>query len=101
VGFKTSILLLYSMKGKKASKKAGVSLDENQETYEKIGARLKALRLKKGFTSADKFAFTHEIDRSQYGKYERGRDMQMSTLLRLLAIHNMSIEDFFGKGFGD
>ena len=89
------------MKGKKASKKAEVSLDKNQETYEKIGARLKALRLKKGFTSADKFAFTHEIDRSQYGKYERGRDMQISTLLRILSIHNLSMEEFFGKGFND
>jgi len=85
------------MKGKKASKKEWDSLEEPQRTYTKIGAHLKALRIKKGFTSADKFAFTHDIDRSQYGKYERGRDMQISTLLRLLIIHNMTIEEFFGK----
>lgn len=97
MGLKTAIHLLYPMKGKKASKKEWDSLEEPQRTYTKIGAHLKALRIKKGFTSADKFAFTHDIDRSQYGKYERGRDMQISTLLRLLIIHNMTIEEFFGK----
>lgn len=98
---KEAICLLYRMKGKKASKKEWDSLEEPQRTYVKIGARLKVLRLKKGFTSADKFAFTYNIDRSQYGKYERGRDMQISTLFRILTIHNMSVEEFFGKGFGE
>jgi len=44
--------------------------------------------------------WTHGIDGSQYGKYERGRDMQISTILRILSIYDMSIEEFFTKGFG-
>jgi len=101
VGLKAAIHLLYAMKARRPSKKEWDSLDEPQKTYRKIGLRLKELRLKAGFTSADKFAFTNDIDRSQYGKYEKGKDMQLSTLLRLLAIHKIAIEDFFGKGYGE
>ena len=87
------------MNGKKKSKGAGSLLDEQQKIIEKIGARLKALRLQKGYTSYEKFAYEHNIDRSQYGKYERGTDMQITTLVRLLVILDISIEEFFAEGF--
>jgi transcriptional regulator with XRE-family HTH domain len=64
--------------------------------YEKIGKRIKELRLKAGYTAADKFAYENEIGRSQYAAWEAGQDMKISSLLRVLKSHNMNIEDFFG-----
>lgn len=96
---KTAIRLLYGMKGKRASKKGASLLDEQQQVIKKIGERLKALRIAKGHTSYEIFAFENEIDRSQYGKYERGTDMRISSLVKVLHALDISIDEFFGEGF--
>ena len=54
-----------------------------------------ALRIKAGYTSAEKFAYEHEISRAQYARYERGVDMQISSLLKVLAAHDMTLQEFF------
>lgn len=89
------------MKGKKASKKGAGLLDEQQRVIKKIGERLKALRIEKGHSSYEIFAFENEIDRSQYGKYERGADMRISSLVKILQALNIDIQEFFSKGFED
>jgi transcriptional regulator with XRE-family HTH domain len=89
------------MKGKRKSKGGGGLLDEQQRIIEKIGERLKALRLEKGHSSYEKFAFENNIDRSQYGKYERGADMRISTLVKVLAALDTDITEFFSAGFED
>jgi transcriptional regulator with XRE-family HTH domain len=89
------------MKGKRKSKETGSLLDEQQRIIKRIGARLKELRLEKGHSSYEVFAFENEIDRSQYGKYERGADMRISSLVKVLRALDISIEDFFGKGFDE
>ena len=90
------------MKGKKKPKWEGSLLEEQQRFNEKIGARLKALRIQKGYSSHEKFAFENEFDRSQYGKYERGAaDMRMSTLVRLLVILDIDPVEFFSEGFSE
>lgn len=86
---------------KKKSKGAGSLLDEQQQIIKKIGERLKALRIEKGHSSYEIFAFQNDIDRSQYGKYERGADMRISTLVKVLAALDISIEEFFSEGFED
>ena len=62
---------------------------------------MKELRIAKGYTSYEIFAFDHDLPRSQYGKYEKGtKDMRMSTLGKIvLQAHGMSLADFFSKGF--
>lgn len=70
-------------------------LDTDQQVYQKIGKRLKALRLEAGFSSAEKFAFELEIGRTQYTNYERGQDMKLSSLIRVLSFHNLSLDEFF------
>jgi transcriptional regulator with XRE-family HTH domain len=77
------------------SKKRARILDTDQQVYEKIGKRIKELRLEAGYSAADKFAYENEIGRSQYAAWEAGQDMRMSSLLRVLKVHKMSIEDFF------
>ena len=89
------------MKGKKKSKEPASLLDEQQQVIKRIGARLKELRLEKGHSSYEVFAFENEIDRSQYGKYERGADMRISSLVKVLRALDVSIEEFFGEGFAE
>jgi transcriptional regulator with XRE-family HTH domain len=89
------------MKGKKGSSGKGSLLDEQQRVIKKIGERLKALRLERGHSSYEIFAYENEIDRSQYGKYERGHDMRISTLVKLLTAFDIDIVDFFNESFND
>jgi transcriptional regulator with XRE-family HTH domain len=89
------------VKGKRKSKGSASLLDEQERIAKRIGERLKALRLEKGFSSYEKFAFENDIDRAQYGRYERGGDMRISTLVKILLALDVSIEDFFGEGFED
>lgn len=80
---------------KKVSKKSPDPLNENEIQFKKIGNRIKQLRLKAGYTSAEKFAYENEISRAQYARYERGVDMQISSLLRILIAHNVTLAEFF------
>lgn len=66
-----------------------------EEVLKEIGARLKASRKKKGFTSYEHFAYKMEISRSLYSKYESGSDMKVSTLIRILQGMGMKVSDFF------
>ena len=64
-----------------------------------LGTKIKKLRLAKGYTNADFFAYDNHISRSQYGRYERGEDIRFSSLLKVLQIHHLSLKDFFSDGF--
>jgi hypothetical protein len=60
-----------------------------------IGEKLKALRVKAGYTSYEYFAYDVEISRAQYGKYEAGANMRLDNLLKILRFHRVRLEDFF------
>ncbi len=66
---------------------------------EKLGKRIKELRIKKGYSNYENFAYDNNISRSQFGRYENGQDIRFSTLLRIIAAFDMSIKDFFSEGF--
>jgi transcriptional regulator with XRE-family HTH domain len=85
----------YPMKSKKPVKRKAEKLDDNQEVYEKIGNRIKALRLEAGYSNAEKFAFENEITRSQYANWEKGQDMKLSSLLRIAQAHGLTLQEFF------
>lgn len=54
------------------------------------------LREEKGFTSYEHFAMEYDLSRMHYWKIEKGKaNITIRTLLNLLSIHNLSIEDFF------
>lgn len=63
-----------------------------------IGERLRDLRTAAGYTSSERFAYEHNISRSQYAGYENGADMRLSTLLRILDAHGVTLAEFFGEG---
>ena len=64
-----------------------------------LGNRIKSLRLSKGFTNAEKFAYEHDISRSQYAQYENGKDLRFSSLLKLTQAFEITLEEFFAEGF--
>lgn len=65
----------------------------------KLGNRIRELRKKKGYTSLEIFAYEHGFGRTQYARYENGEDLRFSTLVRLVNCFDMTLEEFFGKGF--
>jgi transcriptional regulator with XRE-family HTH domain len=50
-----------------------------------------------GYTSQEQFAIKHNINRTQYAKYEKGKDIQFSSILRVLEALEMSLKDFSAK----
>ena len=66
---------------------------------ENLGKRIKALRKAKGYSNYEHFAFTHEINRSQYGRYENGEDLRFSSLIKVLRALDISLAEFFSEGF--
>ena len=69
-----------------------------EQTLADIGERLKALRKKKGYSSHESFAFDYDLPRVQYWRLENGKaNCTLKSLYKILAIHNVTIESFFGE----
>lgn len=81
-------------KGKK--NKAQLS---DEEYLKRLGARIRDLRKASGYTNQDIFAYENKIPRAQYGKWENGQNLTFVSLLRLIRIFDISLEEFFGEGF--
>src|SRR5689334_13224288 len=60
-----------------------------------LGERIRALRIAKGYSNYEYFAFENGISSSQYARYERGEDMRFSTLAGLMAAFKMTPAEFF------
>lgn len=88
----------YPMGKSAKTKPKQVQLDANQE-LNKLGHRIKALRIKNGYSSYEKFAFDNDISRAQVGRYEQGKDIQFSTLVRICNALGVTINEFFSEGF--
>lgn len=70
-----------------------------EEDLQKLGRRIKQLRIQKGYTNYEYFAYEHNISRTQFGRYERGEDMRYSSLLKVVRAFGMTMEEFFSQGF--
>jgi transcriptional regulator with XRE-family HTH domain len=75
--------------------------DPFEDEYKKLGQRIKAIRTAQGFTSAEAFANERGLARAQYGKFENGRNLTYSNLLRVMQALNVSLREFFAEGFDD
>jgi hypothetical protein len=73
------------------------NLAVEDEIIKKIGDRIKQIRKDAGYKNYENFAFENDINRVQYGRMESGRNFTMRSLLRILAIHKMSVKDFFDR----
>lgn len=74
-------------------------IDEAGQQLSNLGARIKALRKARAYSNYEQFAYKHEINRSQYGRYENGEDLRFSSLLKVLKALDISLAEFFGEGF--
>ncbi|MFD2164525.1 helix-turn-helix domain-containing protein [Paradesertivirga mongoliensis] len=73
---------------------------EPKEELKKIGERLRKIRKEKGYSSPDKFAYEHGINRSQYGKYEAGsEDLRISSLIKVLNKLGVTLSEFFSDKY--
>lgn len=64
-----------------------------------MGERIKELRKKAGYTSQETFAYDAEIPRALYGRYEKGSNLTIASLLKITDFHKMTLEQFFCDGF--
>jgi len=89
------------MKSKKTSKGTRTLLEEQQRIYKKTAKRIKDIRIERGYSNAEDFAYENDFSRSQYGKYEHelGTDMRLSTIVKITKALNISIQEFFSEGF--
>ncbi len=66
---------------------------------QKLATRIKQLRIKKGYSSYEYFAYDHGFSRSQYGRYEKGEDIRFSSLMKLIDAFEITPVEFFDEGF--
>lgn len=70
-----------------------------EELVERLAKRIKKLRLEKGFTSYEAFANEHNLSRALYGRYEKGKDLRFTSLVKVVQAFDMTLEEFFSEGF--
>ena len=63
----------------------------------KLGAALRLLRKERGYSAYFKAANAMNMTPSQYWRYEKGRNIQMDTLLAVLNFYETSLEDFINE----
>lgn len=81
-------------KKKKATRKKPV-----KEPSVLLGERIKQLRIERGYSSYEYFAYEHNISRAQFGRYERGEDLRFSSLVKVIKAFDISFKEFFSEGF--
>ncbi len=62
-----------------------------------IGKQIKQLRIEKGYSSAEIFAYENNLNRISYWRMEKGTNITITSLLKILDIHKITLSDFFSK----
>lgn len=73
-------------------------LDTDDQLY-KLGERIKQLRVQAGYTSYEYFAYEHNFSRAQFGRYEKGQDLRLSSLIKVANAFGMTLQELFSEGF--
>jgi transcriptional regulator with XRE-family HTH domain len=88
------------MKGRAKKTSQRNPVPENLEDLKlKLGARIRQLRKEKGYDNYEHFAYDHDFSRAQYGRYEKGENITFSSLIRLTNAFEITLSEFFRKGF--
>lgn len=51
--------------------------------------------LPRSYSSAEIFAYEHDLNRVSYWRMEKGCNITLASLLRILDIHDLSLGEFF------
>ena len=65
----------------------------------KLAKRIKQLRIQKGYSNYENFAFEHNLPRAQFGRYENGEDLRFTSLVKIVKAFDMDLKEFFSEGF--
>lgn len=87
------------MKQQKSKTPVSRGKKEKSAEVKLLAQRIKDLRLKKGYTNYEYFAYEHNISRTQFGRYENGEDMRFSSLIKIVKAFDMTLVEFFTEGF--
>lgn len=60
-----------------------------------IGDKIKKLRIEAGYTSSESFANQYDLSRVHYWRIEKGTNLTMESLLKILDIHHLNLNQFF------
>ncbi len=71
----------------------------DQHHLDQLGKRIRQLRIAKGYTNYEHFAYELGMSRSQYGKYEAGFNLTYLTLIKVVDGLGVSLQEFFSEGF--
>jgi DNA-binding XRE family transcriptional regulator len=66
-----------------------------KELVDEIGRKIKELRKKAGYSSQETFAYDADLPRALYGRHEKGANLTILSLLKILRKHKIKFEDFF------
>ncbi len=69
--------------------------DQLEQLLDKIGNKLKRLRIDSGYSSYEIFAWENNLSRIQYWKMEKGTNCTLKSLDRVLKVHKLTVEQFF------
>lgn len=76
--------------------KSKEKLTENQIVeLNSVGEKLRKLRIDKGYSNYENFAYDNGLNRANYGRYEKGANLRLSTLITILECHGLTLEEFF------
>ena len=79
---------------KKGVKGRPIELSSEEELL-KLGKRIKNLRIKAGYTSYEYFAYEHDIPRAQFGRYGQGKDLRLSSLVKIVNAFGIRLTIYF------
>lgn len=82
-----------------SKKLSDIERELTEEYLTKLGNRIKEIRVSKGYTSYEFFAYDHNISRAQWGRYENGQDLKFSSLLKVIKAFGMTFNEFFHEDF--
>ncbi|OYU80450.1 MAG: transcriptional regulator [Flavobacterium sp. BFFFF1] len=68
---------------------------EISHNLDKVANKIKQLRINMGYSSHETFANDKDINRVQYWRIEKGHNITLKTFFKILAIHNLTPEEFF------
>lgn len=72
-----------------------IPIMEDDKRIKQIADKIKQLRINAGYTSHENFAWDNGLSRVQYWRVESGANITLKTLLKILDIHQVTLEDFF------
>ena len=60
-----------------------------------VAEKLRKIRLERGYSGYDFFAWENQLSPRQYLNMEQGKNFTMKSLIRVLDIHGITLEEFF------